>query len=245
MQRFKLIAAVLALSSTQVLAQAGPSNELVLSLYNQLEALQSEVQTLRGLVEEQGYQLRRLEDEAQARYQDLDQRLVEQQSTAPRDAPPPAAGVPATLTPQAPANPAPPASPASLAGTAPLSEQDQYRTALSLLLDQGNSQTAVVEFQRYIDSYPNGALIANALYWQGEALLLLAEYSRARDQFERVLREFPDHQKASGAMLKLGVAYDQLGERARAEQLWRDLPTRYPGSVEEIGHAQRYLGQPR
>lgn len=243
MQRLKLMAAVLALSSTQVLAQAGPSNELVLSLYNQLEALQSEVQTLRGLVEEQGYQIRQLESEARERYLDLDQRLADQAAT--RADQPPVVPLPSVSTPAAIAGTTPALAQPTVTTAPPLSEQDLYRTALSLLLDQGNSQAAVAEFQRYIDDYPAGSLLANALYWQGEALILLAEYSRARDQFERVLRDFPEHQKASGAMLKLGVAYDQLGDRARAEQLWRDLPARYPGSVEEIGHAQRYLGQPR
>lgn len=260
MQRLKSLAAALTLLSTQALAQAGGNNDLVISLYNQLEALQSEVQTLRGLVEEQGYQIRRLEGDARDRYMDLDRRLSDlaagggssgapaaiagagvQPQPVPQPVPQsqPAASRPATATPAAPTfQPTAPVAP-------PLSEQDQYRTALSLLLDQGDAQAAVGEFQRYIDAYPRGSLMANALYWQGEALILLAEYNRAREQFERVLRDFPDHQKASGAMLKLGVAYDQLGNRARAEQLWRELPTRYPGSAEEIGHAQRYLGQPR
>lgn len=256
MQRFKSLAAALALLSTQALAQAGGNNELVLSLYNQLEALQSEVQTLRGLVEEQGYQIRRLEGDARDRYMDLDRRLSDL-ATGAGNSNAPAAIAGAGGQPQ----PAPQSQPAASRSSTPapaattfqptapvappLSEQDQYRTALSLLLDQGDAQSAVGEFQRYIDAYPRGSLMANAIYWQGEALILLAEYNRARELFERVLRDYPDHQKASGAMLKLGVAYDQLGNRARAEQLWRELPTRFPGSTEEISHAQRYLGQPR
>ena len=57
--------------------QPGASNELVVSLYNQLETLQSEVQTLRGLVEEQGYLLQRLQTESKDRYLDVDRRLSE------------------------------------------------------------------------------------------------------------------------------------------------------------------------
>lgn len=239
----KLIVAALALLSGQAMAQAGASNELLLSLYNQLEALQSEVQTLRGLVEEQGYQIRRLESETRERYLDLDQRLANM--PAPTVSGPPSVVLPSGTAPLAPPSATPAQQPQVANVAPPASEQEQYRTALSLLLDQGDSQGAVAEFQRYIDSFPGGSMMANALYWQGEALILLAEYSRAREQFERVLRDYPEHQKASGAMLKLGVVHDQLGDRARAEQLWRELPARYPDSVEEVGHAQRYLGQPR
>ena len=52
-------------------------NELLLTLYTQLEALQSEVQTLRGMVEEQSNQIRRLQTEQRDRYIDVDRRLSE------------------------------------------------------------------------------------------------------------------------------------------------------------------------
>ncbi|HHX83563.1 MAG TPA: tol-pal system protein YbgF, partial [Pseudomonadaceae bacterium] len=120
-----------------------------------------------------------------------------------------------------------------------------YHSALSLLLDQGDSQGASQLFQRYIDTHPDGRRLPNALYWQGEALILLADYAGARDMFERVLRDFPQDLKAAGAMLKLGVVYGHLGNRAQAEQTWRDLPLRYPDSSSEIGLARDYLGQQR
>lgn len=52
-------------------------NEIVVTLYNMVEALQREVQTLRGLVEEQTYQIRRMENEQRDRYLDVDNRLSE------------------------------------------------------------------------------------------------------------------------------------------------------------------------
>ncbi len=68
-------------SSSQPAAQAGSSNdsgnEIMVTLYNLVEALQREVQTLRGLVEEQTYQVRRMENEQRDRYLDVDNRLSE------------------------------------------------------------------------------------------------------------------------------------------------------------------------
>jgi tol-pal system protein YbgF len=63
--------------SSQSNQNANNGNEIVITLYNMVEALQREVQTLRGLVEEQTYQIRRMENEQRDRYLDVDSRLSE------------------------------------------------------------------------------------------------------------------------------------------------------------------------
>jgi tol-pal system protein YbgF len=267
---------------------AGNSNELVVNLYNQLQDLQNEVLTLRGMVEEQGNQLRRLQTESRDRYMDLDSRLQGGAGAAPA-----AGGIPAPLnTPDAGATPplnAPGATPAPLnapggpgaaplnapvAGAAPtplgspqplnapaatapaggaapalgggpqaleLDEQETYRTALNLLLEQSKPADAIVQFQSYIDRFPTGRLFTNALYWQGEAFILVGRNQEAVDVFGRLLREYPQDAKAPGAMLKSGVALDRLGERDAAESMWRNLKDRFPTATAEINAAQDYL----
>jgi len=63
-------------SSTQTAAPASTSNNDALSLLlNQNQQLQAEVQALRGLVEEQGFELRKLQRDSLSRYTDMDDRL--------------------------------------------------------------------------------------------------------------------------------------------------------------------------
>lgn len=279
--------------NSQAAPQAG-SNELVMSLYTQLEALQQEVQTLRGMVEEQSNQMRRLQTEQRDRYLDIDSRLSALSGGAAAQTPvlpagamtpapgviPPAAGaatatlppaggavattpgvnesptgIPAvrppsaaTVTPlggTAPAATPPPATDPALAGTqtdaAQMNEQDLYRTALNLLLEQSQYDESIRLFQAYIERFPQGRLLTNAYYWQGEALILVSRFEEARNVFMRLVNEYPQDPKAAGAMLKLGVVYQQMGDRAQAEQTWRDIATRYPENVTEIRAAQDYL----
>src|SRR5690606_2670711 len=90
---------------------AGGNNEVVVNLYFQLEALQREVQDLRGIVEEQGYLIQRMQTEARDRYLDLDRRLSSLSGGAPAPLPSgPAAGV----------DPAAPPAPLAGGATAPL-----------------------------------------------------------------------------------------------------------------------------
>jgi len=262
---------LLALWSPIAAAQSGGNNnELLMTLYDQLQALQQEVQSLRGLVEEQAYQLQRLQAEQRDRYIDIDRRLTEMSPGAVvgQAVLPPAGSVPGdtaqTVVPQATASvpalalpavstPVTPGiggaaagNPAPLAPeTPPMDEQELYRTALSLLLDQGQYEESVRLFQSYISSYPQGRLLTNALYWQGEALILVSRLPEARDVFMRLLSEFPQDPKAAGAMLKLGVVYQQMGNVDLATQTWREIESRYPESVSEINLARDYLNNRR
>jgi tol-pal system protein YbgF len=238
----------------------------MVSLYNQVEALQQEVQTLRGVVEEQGYQLKRLQTEQRDRYIDIDRRLSSMAPAAPVATTPlnanPVATSPASLVPTGTAlngssaalNSAttvvrsPPATPvanvpaSSVTGSAAVQdEQELYRTALNLLLEEGKYDESIGMFQTYIENFPQGRLFTNALYWQGEAFLLVSRFPQARDVFARLLDEFPQDAKAAGAMLKLGMAYKQMGEAAMASDMWRNLKTRFPESANEIRLAEEYL----
>lgn len=264
------------------------NNDLLISLYNQLEALQQEVQTLRGIVEEQSNRLRRLETETRDRYLDMDSRLS---ALSGGTAVPPAGGTAAGVAPvdagqlpvappmdevagdvrtsvpfnpalqggvgvRAPGTLATEAVPAATAPAAPgviagvdaaayqLSEQDLYRSALNLLLEEGKSEESAATFDVYLQRFPDGRLLPNALYWQGEALILLSRYPEALAAFERVLNEFPADAKAAGAMLKIGVVQNLQGNRSEAERIWRELPGRFPDSASEITLARDYLSRP-
>jgi len=262
---------VLGFWSLSVFAQpGGNNNDLLVTLYTQVEALQQEVQTLRGMVEEQAFQIRRMQTEQRDRYIDLDQRLSELNiggipaaGTVPPSGtailPPP--DVQATAPAQQPGVAfetrsssalAPVSSQSDPFASAPavppvpqMEEQELYRTALNLLLEQSQYEESVRYFQSYIDTYPQGRLLTNALYWQGEAFILVARLNEARDVFTRLLTEFPQDPKAAGAMLKLGVVYNQMGNNAQATQTWREIATRYPENVSEINLARDYLNNRR
>jgi tol-pal system protein YbgF len=274
----------------QPAAQVQPQgNELLLTLYNQVEALQQEIQTLRGMVEEQGNQLRRMQTEQRDRYLDVDRRLSELSgdsaatvpgalpgATDPGALPGANPGVTTTLPPATTAGApvSPPLNDPQLRGTTPapvvsnpapvggvassqtsppsvgvtgadaqLGERELYSNALNMLLEQKpeNYPESIRMFRSYIERYPQGRLLTNAYYWLGEALILVEQYAEARDVFTLLITNYPDDPKAAGAMLKRGDVYQRMGDRAAAEQDWREIATRYPENATEIREAQSRL----
>jgi len=72
---------------------------------------------------------------------------------------------------------------------------------------QGDYKTAILRFDDVVSRYPAGNKAADALYRQGEALLRLGPgYSKAAGKaFERVLKEYPESDRAVEARRQLEI----------------------------------------
>ncbi len=244
-------------------APAGNQNDVLVNMYLQLEALQSEIQNLRGTVEEQSYQIKRMQMEQRDRYLDTDSRLTElynevQAYHSGQGVPVqlPVGGVqtpsvqssnetainsqPIQTLPEA-AAPNPVASSAGFDVNIAQNEQQLYRQALNLLLEDEAYQDAINLFQQYMDVYADGRYLTNALYWQGAALELVGNYSQAIVVLQRLINEHPQDPKAPTAMLRLGTVYQEMGDSAQAAANWQRISELYPDANSEIEIANENL----
>jgi len=203
-------------------------------LYQQ-ELMQQEVQELRGLVEQQAYEIKRMREEQRDRYLDLDRRItLLNQAPAKRTA----ADVPASVaveekvkTPPTKVGKEPVAAPVDVAPVQEnkVSEKEAYQAASSLL---GNKQFAEARqaFKQLIKSYPNGKYTGNAYYWLGEVLVVELKQAQALKMFETLLEQYPNHRKTATAKFKLGRIYLQMGDKTQAKVLLQDVINQYPGT---------------
>lgn len=248
--------ALVAVFNTTARAQ---SNDAMVLLLDQVQALRSEVETLRGMVEEQGYDIRRLQQESTDRYTDLDSRvsalyqeLEAGVSVTPTSAAPATAnttGISAGAVSAAPAiqsldtptvvSSDPAASSAGLSDTSPaaptrqpglLTEQQLYELALDSLLQDEAYQQSITQFNQYLSEYPAGRFVTNAYYWQGQAYVNLSMFEEARTAFETITTQYPDGRKIEDAMYSLGTVYHRLGDNARARQMLQEVRTRFPNT---------------
>jgi TolA-binding protein len=79
-----------------------------------------------------------------------------------------------------------------------------------------------------MDGSPRRDYQDNGLYWIGECYFGLGRHERSIDYFERVINEQPDGNKVPDAMLKMALAYKELGNRAKTRSLLEKLTNRYP-----------------
>lgn len=212
------------------------------ALFHQIQVLQGELQALRGMVEEQGFQIQRMARDQKEQYVDLDQRILTLRNGGA--SPPPAAAETAAAG-GSPARPPPVVRPAAgaLAATAKQSEQERQAYAAAFGLMEGRAfADAVAGFQKVLADYPNGQYAPNCYYWLGELFLVQNEVENARQHFVQVVNLYPDHPKMPDALYKLGVIYHRLGDSERTQEHLNRVRNDYPDST-AADLAQKYLAE--
>ena len=212
----------------QSTARPGNSGEF----FNQLQALQEELMQLRGIVEEQGEQLRQLKQQRLDDYISLDKRL----GAIGGGALPPPGGASSSQPIDASGSPTPPVLPQQAAvtqrpiATQPTQEEEQaYQGAYELVRAQ-NFAEAREAFKGFVEEYPSGAYTGNAHFWLGELYLVDGDSASARKHYEALITEFPDNRKVPDGMFKLGRIYDQAGEKAKAREILQRVVSEYANS---------------
>ncbi len=229
------------------------NNDGLSLLLEQNQQLRTEVQALRALVEEQGFEIRKIQRDSLSRYTNVDERLglleneavtaVTSPGTSATDSLPPLTPPSRTRQDTSTVSSANAVSENSRAaatetntrfnrGTlqpAILSEQQLYQMAYDSAINS-NFERAVAEFDQYLSIYPDGRFVSNAHYWKGQAYLYLNQFGEARDSYEIIVAQYEESPKLPDAMYGLGLAYQGLGNIAQARQLLREIKRRFPNT---------------
>jgi tol-pal system protein YbgF len=200
-------------SSPQGIRSGVPQPSLPVSaqtdVYSQIRSLQDEVTSLRGLIEEQAYELKQLKQLQLDNYIDLDRRISGAARAAP--AKPEVNSISSADTPDA-----------SSALADGLSESDAYKAAYDLL-NQKNFDGAVDAFKAYLAHFPNGEFASNSHYWLGKVAMLKKDYPAAKQWFSELIDRFPNASKVPDTKLDLGKVYFILGDKAKAKAMLTEV----------------------
>lgn len=201
---------------------AGSGGSNLGNLFYQLQQLQQEVMRLNGKVEEQTFQIRRMQEQSRERYQDIDKRLSELT--------PGSAVAPAGAAADEPAVVIPPAGTGKASGEEQPGEADAYQAAYALVTGR-RFDRAIPAFQVFLEEFPDGKYAPNASYWLGELFLVQdpPDLESARQSFALLLSEFPQHSKAPDALYKLGTVQFMKGNREKARE-YLDLVLKHYGT---------------
>ena len=104
----------------------------------------------------------------------------------------------------------------------------------------GESTKARELFSAFLAQHPKHNLAANAQYWIGETYYSEKNYELAVLEFQEVIKNFPDKDKAPAAMLKQGMAFRELGDTKSAAYIFRKLVDEHPKSEEARIAKEKY-----
>jgi tol-pal system protein YbgF len=198
------------------------SNQSLLGVANQEEALRSDVRAMHNDVDQLSNALEASRKQQRDLYADLDQRMraLEARSAGA------SANAAAPIAPAAGAVVAPSVSADSGAGG---DDKASYQSAFNILKD-GQYDRAIVAFQKFLLTYPDSSLADNAQYWLGEAFYVNKSYPEAQAAFQRVIDKYPQSRKLPDALLKIGFCRYELKQWDSAKEILTLVATKYADS---------------
>lgn len=107
--------------------------------------------------------------------------------------------------------------------------ESAYKRARALYTS-GDVVAAEQAFDAFARTYPRHEHADNALYWKGEAAYDQAHFSDALAAFTEVIERYGGGNKASDALLKIGLCYGKVGDRANAQDVLEQLVLAYPNA---------------
>lgn len=118
-------------------------------------------------------------------------------------------------------------------------EQELYDFAKKLF-DDGDKENARIQFENFINKYSDSMNADNARFWIADSYYAEKWFEKAILEYQKVLEEYPDSNKLAAARLKQGYAFAELGEKANARLILKELLKKHADS-NEAKYAQEKL----
>ncbi|HBI10086.1 MAG TPA: cell division protein CpoB [Franconibacter pulveris] len=207
---------------TQLERISNAHSQLLTQLQQQLSDNQSDIDSLRGQIQENQYQLNQIVERQKQILLQIDSLSSGGAATQ---------GASGTQNSAAPA--APDSSASAPAAAAPVQSGDantDYNAAIALVQDKSRQDEAIVAFQNFIKQYPDSTYQPNANYWLGQLNYNKGKKDDAAFYFASVVKNYPKSPKAADAMFKVGVIMQDKGDTAKAKAVYQQVIAKYPGT---------------
>lgn len=224
---------------------------------NRITALEEEVRTLRGKLEEKEFETKQVSEQLELMKRDVEFRFgeLEKNNTNGAGATPapnataepakPAAHAPAPTTTPAPAPAAAPEASVKSSSKMEVSVKDapteqpapaangsfatprDHYNYAFRLLNQNQHDEAAKSFTDFIAKNPKDPLVGNAYYWLGETYYIRGDYAKATDQFRQGFETMPKGPKAADNLLKLAMSLGRENKNKEACVVLTQVIDRY------------------
>ncbi|WP_409075404.1 cell division protein CpoB [Pantoea sp. C3] len=210
--------------------------QLLQQLQQQMSDNQSDIDSLRGQIQQNTYQLNQVVERQKQIYQQIDSLSSNSnggQQAAAGDANADSAAAASTGADTG----------AAVSTGAPVQSGDansDYNAAVALILEKKQYDQAITALQAWVKRYPDSTYQPNANYWLGQLFYNKGKKDDAAYYYATVVKNYPKSPKASEALLKVGVIMQEKNDTAKAKAVFQQVIKLYP-NTESAKQAQKRL----
>ncbi|PVY87966.1 cell division protein CpoB [Pantoea ananatis] len=212
--------------------------QLMQQLQQQMSDNQRDIDSLRGEIQQNTYQLNQVVERQKQIYQQIDS-LSSNNSNASQ----PAAGAGDSAGAGVAAASGTDSGAAAAGGSAPVQSGDansDYNAAVALILEKKQYDQAIAALQAWVKRYPDSTYQPNANYWLGQLFYNKGKKDDAAYYYATVVKQYPKSPKAAEALLKVGVIMQEKNDTAKAKAVYQQVIKLYP-DTESAKQAQKRL----
>lgn len=201
-------------------------SQVLTELQQQVASNQADIDSLRGAIQEDQYQLNQVIERQKQILLQLD-KLTNDMGTTTAPASSPASGTNAN-------------SALPVGSTNSGDEKSDYQAAVALVQDKTRINDAIAAFETFSKKYPKSTLQPNAGYWLGQLSYSSGKKDNALYYFAKVAKDYPGSVKAPESLYKVGIIMQEKGEKAQAKAVYSQVSRLYPGT-ESAKNAEKRL----
>lgn len=212
--------------------------QLMQQLQQQMSDNQRDIDSLRGEIQQNTYQLNQVVERQKQIYQQIDSLSSNNSNTSQ-----PAAGAGDSAGAGAAAASGTDSGAAAAGGSAPVQSGDansDYNAAVALILEKKQYDQAIAALQAWVKRYPDSTYQPNANYWLGQLFYNKGKKDDAAYYYATVVKQYPKSPKAAEALLKVGVIMQEKNDTAKAKAVYQQVIKLYP-DTESAKQAQKRL----
>jgi tol-pal system protein YbgF len=124
----------------------------------------------------------------------------------------------------------PPAAPVTEAVGKGRTDKESLYTAAYELFKEAKYEKSREAFENFLKQYPGTEFSDNAQFWVGECYYFEKKYEKAIVEYDKVTKNFPEGNKVPYALLKQGLSFLKLGDKASAKLLLQQVTKDYPNT---------------
>jgi tol-pal system protein YbgF len=109
-------------------------------------------------------------------------------------------------------------------------DKESLYAAAYELFKEAKYDKAREAFENFLKEYPDTEYSDNAQFWVGECYYFEKKYEKAIVEYEKVAKSFPEGNKVPYAILKQGLSFLKLGDKASAKLLLQQVTKDYPNT---------------
>jgi tol-pal system protein YbgF len=107
-------------------------------------------------------------------------------------------------------------------------DKESLYTAAYELFREAKYEKSREGFENFLKLHPDTEFSDNAQFWIGECYYFEKKYEKAIVEYDKVVKKYPEGNKVPFALLKQGLSFEKLGDKASAklllQQVIRDFP---------------------